>query len=121
MCKNAFKLVLLASAFLSSASLTAAECLQPVVVNPQALIAPTFFAGMRDQVMDPSAGRIASQAAAMINKKETDASINQQVEYIRCLAGSGRQKLIVASISDDGVILLQRRDSELEVAISKPL
>jgi len=119
--KTVFKVVFMGSAFLCFTSMAAAECIQPMVVNANALIAPSVFVGLKDQVMDPSAANIASQAAAAINKKETDAAINQQVAYIRCLAGAGEHKQIIASITNDGAILLSRGvplTSERNVAVN---
>lgn len=124
MCTNAFKCVFLIFVFLSPVAVAAAECIQPVVVNPNSLIASTTFVGIRDQVMDPSAGRIAMQAASILNKRETDATIDQQVEYIRCVASIGKNERIIASISGSGAIVLQRgilTGSEKDVTASNLL
>lgn len=124
MCTNAFKCVFLIFVFLSPVAVAAAECIQPVVVNPNSLIASTTFVGIRDQVMDPSAGRIAMQAASILNKRETDATIDQQVEYIRCVAGIGKNERIIASISESGAIVLQHgilTGSEKDVTASNLL
>lgn len=124
MCTNAFKCVFLIFVFLSPVAVAAAECIQPVVVNPNSLIASTTFVGIRDQVMDPSAGRIAMQAASILNKRETDATIDQQVEYIRCVASIGKNERIIASISESGAIVLQHgilTGSEKDVTASNLL
>lgn len=124
MCTNAFKCVFLIFVFLSPVAVAAAECIQPVVVNPNSLIASTTFVGIRDQVMDPSAGRIAMQAASILNKRETDATIDQQIEYIRCVASIGKNERIIASISESGAIVLQHgilTGSEKDVTASNLL
>lgn len=105
---KAFQYFLMVPASCSFAFVAAADCIQPAVVNERALIAADALVSMRYQIMDPDAGRIAMQAAAKINQKEIDASIEQQVQYIRCIAGAGRNRPIVAFVTDDGAVFLQR-------------
>jgi len=107
-CKNAFRFFLLGSALFSCISAAAAGCLQPAVIDAKALVMPSAFVDARDQLTHPDASRIASQVASVINKKQTDAAIDAQVGYIRCLADAGRHRQIIAAITDDGVIHLQR-------------
>jgi hypothetical protein len=113
--------VFVISAFLSMAA--SAKCIQPMVVTADELIAPAVFVGIGDQIMDPSAGRIASQAASLVNNRKTDASINQQVEYVHCVATASKRRQIIASITDSGTIFLQHGvllNPDMGVAVNRP-